>query len=42
MTLGDILSTKGSSVFSIEPGATVREAAKQLHRNHVGALLVLA
>jgi CBS domain-containing protein len=42
MTLGDILSTKGGSVYGIEPGATVREAAKQLHRNRVGALLVFA
>jgi CBS domain-containing protein len=40
MTLQDILSAKGSAVFSIEPGATVREAAKQLHRKRVGALLV--
>jgi CBS domain-containing protein len=40
MTVKSILSMKGSAVITIEPGATVGAAAKQLAERNIGALVV--
>jgi CBS domain-containing protein len=40
MTVNDILSHKGSEVFTIEPAATVAAALRMLAGRHVGALVV--
>jgi CBS domain-containing protein len=41
MSVKAILDEKGRNVLTIGPQATVREAAKMLHDNHVGAVIVL-
>ncbi|MEN3302624.1 CBS domain-containing protein [Pseudonocardia sp.] len=40
MTIADVLATKGRTVHTILPWATVAEAAQQLNRHHIGALVV--
>lgn len=40
MTLVDILKTKGNKVFTTVPEATLEEAAQEMVRRNVGALLV--
>jgi CBS domain-containing protein len=40
MTLQEILSVKGTAVFSISPEATLAEVVRQLAAHNVGALLV--
>jgi len=40
MTLLDILKVKGSSVFTIIPNATLRDATHEMVRHNVGALVV--
>ena len=40
MTLYEILQTKGSAVFTINPEATLAEAAQELVRRNVGCLVV--
>ena len=42
MTLYEILQIKGSAVFTIDPGATLAEAAQELVRRNVGCLVVCA
>ncbi|HEU4564929.1 MAG TPA: CBS domain-containing protein [Gemmatimonadaceae bacterium] len=37
----DILARKGSAIFSVEPGATVLEAARLMNERVVGGVLVL-
>ncbi len=37
----EILQEKGRKVFSVGPGATMREALKLMTDNHIGAVLVL-
>jgi CBS domain-containing protein len=39
-TLDAVLANKGSTVFSVAPGATVLEAVRKMNAEHVGALLV--
>lgn len=41
MSVKAILDEKGRNVLTIGPQATVRDAAKMLHDNRVGALIVL-
>jgi CBS domain-containing protein len=41
MSVKAILDEKGRNVLTIAPQATVRDAAKMLHDNRVGALIVL-
>lgn len=41
MSVKAILDEKGRNVMTIGPQATVREAAKMLHDNHIGAIIVL-
>jgi len=41
MTVKAILSTKGNDVVTIEPSATLAEAAKLLAERRIGAVLVL-
>ena len=41
MTVKMILTNKGNSVFSIEPTATLEQAARTLAEHRIGALLVL-
>jgi CBS domain-containing protein len=41
MTVKAILDEKGRNVLTIGPQATVREAAKILHENHIGAIIVV-
>lgn len=41
MTLAQILREKGSTVISISPAQTVKEAADRLVAHNIGALLVL-
>lgn len=40
-TIGEILHTKGATVWSISPGATVYEAIKLMAEKDIGALLVI-
>jgi CBS domain-containing protein len=40
MTVKSILSIKGNAVVTIEPGATVGAAAKQMAERNIGALVV--
>lgn len=40
MRVTQILSSKGSEVYSIPPDATVAELVRRLHSHRVGALLV--
>jgi len=40
MTLYEILKSKGSEVFTIRPGATLEEAARELVQRNVGCLVV--
>lgn len=40
-TVRDILSSKGSKVFTVSPGATVMEAVDKMNRNRIGALVVM-
>jgi len=40
MTLYEILQNKGSAVFTIDPAATLAEAAEELVRRNVGCLVV--
>ncbi len=40
-TVRDILSSKGSQIFSIGPEATVLEATRQMNQHKVGALVVM-
>ena len=40
-TLGEILITKGDSVYHVSPEANVLEAAQMMKREKVGALLIL-
>lgn len=40
-SIGDILKHKGPQVWSIEPGATVLEAIRQMSERNIGALLVM-
>lgn len=40
MTLRAILDTKGSVVYTILPGATLEDAARDMARHNVGSLLV--
>lgn len=40
MHFTQVLSTKGTHVYSITPDATVGELARQLHERRVGALIV--
>lgn len=39
--LSQLLDAKGSSVYSIPPGASVLDAIKMMAERHVGALLVM-
>ncbi len=39
-TVGQILTEKGATVYSVKPGATVLEAVDEMCRRHVGAILV--
>ena len=39
-TLNSVLATKGSTVFSVAPEATVLDAVRKMNQEHVGALLV--
>src|SRR4029453_4365070 len=41
MFVSDILSQKGALVFSVSPGTTVAEVAKQLSGRRIGSVLVL-
>ena len=41
MFVSDILSQKGGLVFSVTPGTTVAEVAKQLSVRRIGSVLVL-
>jgi CBS domain-containing protein len=41
MSVKAILDEKGRNVITISPQATVREAAKVLHDNRIGAVIVL-
>jgi CBS domain-containing protein len=41
MKIADILATKGSSVHSVRPWATVAQVVDRLGELHIGALLVL-
>src|SRR4051812_50230953 len=41
MKIADILATKGGSVHSVRPWATVAELVDRLGELHIGALLVL-
>lgn len=41
MSVKAILDEKGRNVMTIGPQATVRDAAKMLHDNHIGAVIVL-
>ena len=41
MFVSDILSQKGGLVFSVMPGTTVAEVAKQLSVRRIGSVLVL-
>ena len=41
MTVKTILTSKGDSVFSIEPTATLEQAVRTLAEHRIGALLVL-
>ena len=41
MFVSDILSQKGGLVFSVTPGTTVAEIAKQLSVRHIGSVLIL-
>jgi len=40
-TVRDILSSKGSQIFSIGPDASVLEATRQMNQHKVGALVVM-
>ena len=40
MTLYEILQTKGSAVFTINPEATLAEAVQELVRRNIGCLVV--
>ena len=40
-TVRDILSSKGSKVLTVSPGATVMEAVDKMNRNRIGALVVM-
>jgi CBS domain-containing protein len=40
-TVRDILSSKGSKVVTVSPGATVMEAVDKMNRNRIGALVVM-
>ncbi len=40
MTLGDILKTKGSNVYTIHPEATIEQAIQELTQHNIGALVV--
>ena len=42
MFVSDILSQKGGLVFSVTPGTTVAEVAKQLSVRRIGSVLVLS
>ena len=42
MFVSDILSQKGGLVFSVTPGTTVDEVAKQLSVRRIGSVLVLS
>jgi CBS domain-containing protein len=42
MTIHDILQSKGTSVFTVLPDATLQEVTEELVRRNVGALLVCA
>lgn len=41
MTVSNILAAKGRNVITIQPGATLAEAAKLLAEKRIGALLIL-
>jgi CBS domain-containing protein len=40
MTIADVVGTKGRTVHTILPWATVADAVQQLNRFHIGALVV--
>ncbi|HXG12672.1 MAG TPA: CBS domain-containing protein [Gemmataceae bacterium] len=40
-TVRDILTTKGSQVYAIDPEATVLEAAETMNRHKIGSLVVM-
>ena len=40
MLVSDILSTKGANVITVEPNASVANAAQLLAEKHIGALLI--
>ena len=40
MLVSQIIKQKGSDVFTVAPGETLSEAARQLHEKRVGALVV--
>ncbi len=39
--LSDLLKEKGTRIFCVEPGATVKDAADRMTENHIGALMVV-
>ncbi len=41
MKVKDILSEKGSAVYTIAPDAFISEAIHELHKHNIGALLVM-
>lgn len=41
MHIKTILDEKGRNVLTINPAATIRDAARELHENHIGAVIVL-
>jgi CBS domain-containing protein len=41
MTIAAILGSKGGTVFTLSPSATLAEAAQELHARRVGALMVV-
>ena len=41
MDIKTVLMAKGTSVFSVKPGASVSEAVKLMHDKRIGAVLVL-
>ena len=41
MLVAEILKSKGDSVFTISPDATVAESAARLHERRVGAMVVM-